>query len=101
MSQLSLKNIEAGYGDKIIVKDVSLDVRPKEAMVIIGPSGSGKTTLIVMTKPKQQRQRAQQDGASKPALSRSLGRFEATASDVGTLVGSGIFVALSPTVAVV
>src|SRR6266511_3328647 len=46
MSQLSLKNIEAGYGDKIIVKGISLDVRPKEALVIMGPSGCGKTTLF-------------------------------------------------------
>src|SRR5207245_186316 len=47
MHQLSLKNIEAGYGDKIIVKDISLEVRPKEAMVIMGPSGCGKTTLFL------------------------------------------------------
>src|SRR6266498_4394230 len=47
MNQLSLQNVEAGYGDKIVVKNVSLDVRPKEAMVIMGPSGCGKTTLFL------------------------------------------------------
>src|SRR6266540_3023303 len=43
---------------------------------------------------------SKQNGGSKPTLSRSLGRFEVTASDVATLIGSGIFVALGPTVAV-
>src|SRR6266704_1466331 len=47
MSQLSLQHIEAGYGDKVIVKDLSLDVQSKEAMVIMGPSGSGKSTLFM------------------------------------------------------
>jgi len=35
MSQLSLKNIEAGYGDKTNMKDVLFDVRLKEEIVII------------------------------------------------------------------
>lgn len=47
MTQLSLQHIEAGYGDKVIVKDLSLDIPPKEAMVIMGPSGSGKSTLFM------------------------------------------------------
>src|SRR6266516_5909501 len=78
MSQLSLKNIEAGYGDKVIVKDVSLDVRPKEAMVIMGPSGCGKTTLFqtilgIVTPRKGQILLNDQDLAALPIERRNIG----------------------------
>jgi len=78
MSQLSLKNIEAGYGDKIIVKDVSLDARPKEAMVIMGPSGSGKTTLFltilgIVTPRKGQILLNDQDLLKLPIENRNIG----------------------------
>lgn len=46
MNKLSLQHVQAGYGDKLIVNDLTLDVEPKEAMVIMGPSGAGKTTLF-------------------------------------------------------
>jgi ABC-type Fe3+/spermidine/putrescine transport system ATPase subunit len=46
MNKLSLQRVNAGYGDKLILKDLTLDVVPKETMVIMGPSGSGKTTLF-------------------------------------------------------
>jgi ABC-type Fe3+/spermidine/putrescine transport system ATPase subunit len=47
MNTLLLQHVKAGYGNRVIVKDVSLEVRPKEAMVIMGPSGCGKTTLFL------------------------------------------------------
>ena len=47
MNTLALQHIKAGYGNKLIVKDVSLEVGPKDAMVIMGPSGCGKTTLFL------------------------------------------------------
>ncbi len=47
MNTLSLQHIKAGYGSKLIVKDVSLEVGPKDALVIMGPSGCGKTTLFL------------------------------------------------------
>lgn len=46
MNKLSLQHVQAGYGDKLIVNDLTLDVGSKEAMVIMGPSGAGKTTLF-------------------------------------------------------
>ncbi len=42
----ALKNIKAGYGDVIIVNDVSVAVDEGETVAIIGPNGSGKSTLL-------------------------------------------------------
>jgi len=43
---LALENIDAGYGDVIIVHNVSLKVDESEIVAIVGPNGSGKSTLI-------------------------------------------------------
>ncbi len=43
---VSLSGITKSFGDKHILKGVSLDVPTGHAVSIIGPSGSGKTTLL-------------------------------------------------------
>ena len=78
MSKLSIQHVDAGYGDKIIVKDVSLDVQPKEALVIMGPSGSGKTTLFLtilgIINPRKGRLLLNdQDIAALPIENRNIG----------------------------
>ncbi|MEW6114923.1 MAG: ATP-binding cassette domain-containing protein [Thermodesulfobacteriota bacterium] len=47
---ISVRNVTAGYGDEIIIQDVSFDVFEGEIFSILGRSGCGKTTLFkVMT----------------------------------------------------
>lgn len=40
------QDIEAGYGDVVIVNRVSINVNEGETVAIAGPNGSGKSTLI-------------------------------------------------------
>jgi branched-chain amino acid transport system ATP-binding protein len=43
---LTLRNVNAGYGDFQALFDISLDVNAGEAVAVIGPNGAGKTTLM-------------------------------------------------------
>jgi branched-chain amino acid transport system ATP-binding protein len=46
MNVLSVHNISAGYGDTIVLRDVSLDVAAGQVVALLGPNGAGKTTLL-------------------------------------------------------
>lgn len=43
---VQVRNLRAGYGSKVILKDVSMQVLPGEIRVVLGGSGSGKSTLL-------------------------------------------------------
>lgn len=43
---ISIRHVYQTFGDRQILKDVSLTVRDGETMVILGASGSGKSTLL-------------------------------------------------------
>ncbi|MDX2480112.1 MAG: ABC transporter ATP-binding protein, partial [Desulfuromusa sp.] len=43
---ISIKNVDFGYVEKMILKNVSLEIPSRTFTSIIGPSGAGKTTLI-------------------------------------------------------
>ncbi len=43
---LSVENLNIQIGQKSILKDVSMAIKPKEIVSIVGESGSGKTTLM-------------------------------------------------------
>ncbi len=47
-NKLEIKNISKSYGKKVVVKDVSLDIKRGEAIGLLGPNGAGKTTCFYM-----------------------------------------------------
>ena len=40
------QNVNKFFGTMHVLKDISLEVRKNEVVVIIGPSGSGKSTFL-------------------------------------------------------
>ena len=45
-SIIDIKDVNKWYGDFQVLKDINLQVKSKEKIVVCGPSGSGKSTLI-------------------------------------------------------
>ena len=43
---IQIKGLNKDFGDLHVLKDVNLNVKAGEKLVVIGPSGSGKSTLI-------------------------------------------------------
>lgn len=43
---ISFRNVKKSFGEKVVLKDVSFDVRDREVLFIIGASGVGKSVLI-------------------------------------------------------
>ncbi|MBX2994565.1 MAG: ABC transporter ATP-binding protein [Bdellovibrionaceae bacterium] len=46
MSSVECRNIKKDFGDVSVLKDISLDVKSGEFLVLVGPSGCGKSTLL-------------------------------------------------------
>lgn len=54
---ISIKEMHKWFDDFHVLKDINLDVRRGERIVICGPSGSGKSTLIRCINRLEQHQR--------------------------------------------
>ena len=69
---IEIKAVTAGYGNKTVLKDVSLDVLEGDFLGIIGPNGGGKTTLLKvilgLLQPNSGTIRFYQDGKQVPFL---------------------------------
>jgi sulfate-transporting ATPase len=44
---VSVRGLDAGYGDLAAVRDLDLDVRAGEVVALLGPNGAGKTTTLL------------------------------------------------------
>jgi len=51
---IELSHVSKGYGDRLLIDDLSLSVPPGAIVGIIGPNGAGKTTLFRMLTGKEQ-----------------------------------------------
>ena len=66
-------DVTFGYGDRIVLRDVSVDVPAGGFIGIIGPNGSGKTTLLRLLAGTRRPQRGSVllDGISLAAMARA------------------------------
>jgi branched-chain amino acid transport system ATP-binding protein len=46
VSLLEVGEVEAGYGDVVVLRDVSFEVEEGAVAAILGPNGAGKTTVL-------------------------------------------------------
>ena len=44
--KIVFENVSAGYGDNIVLKNLSLDISSGTHIAIVGPSGAGKSTFV-------------------------------------------------------
>jgi branched-chain amino acid transport system ATP-binding protein len=44
---LEVRDLHAGYGRTVVVRDLSLTVEPGEIVALLGPNGAGKTTTLM------------------------------------------------------
>jgi ATP-binding cassette subfamily B protein len=43
---VAFEEVDFGYGDKLLIEDMNISVKPGQTVAIVGPTGAGKTTLI-------------------------------------------------------
>ena len=56
---IELRNVNKWYGQFHVLKEINLEVRQGDRIVICGPSGSGKSTLIRCINRLEEHQRGQ------------------------------------------
>lgn len=43
---ISVKGLKKSFGELEVLKDINVEIKPQEVVVVIGPSGSGKSTFL-------------------------------------------------------
>ncbi len=51
---IELKNVSKGFGDRLLIENLSLQIPPGAIVGIIGPNGAGKSTLVRMITGQEQ-----------------------------------------------
>ena len=46
IGNVEFRNVNFGYGDELVLKDINLSVNKGDTIAIVGPTGAGKTTII-------------------------------------------------------
>jgi len=46
MALLEVKNLNSGYGDVQVLRNVSMEINEGEIVALLGSNGAGKTTFI-------------------------------------------------------
>ena len=79
---IKIINMHKWYGDFHVLKNINLNVKKKEIIVVCGPSGSGKSTLIRCINRLEEHQKGQiiVDGIE---LTKDLKNIEKVRSEVG------------------
>lgn len=47
-NSISFKNVNKSFGDVAVIKDLNLDIKEGERLILLGPSGCGKSTILRM-----------------------------------------------------
>ena len=45
-SMVSIRHLEKAFGDNVVLRDVNIEIKKGEVVVVLGPSGSGKSTML-------------------------------------------------------
>ena len=79
---ISIENVNKWFGDFHVLKDINLEVKPGEKIVICGPSGSGKSVLMkcINQLEKHQQGKIVVDGIE---LDENLKNIDAVRKEVG------------------
>ncbi|HKG98896.1 MAG TPA: ATP-binding cassette domain-containing protein, partial [Pyrinomonadaceae bacterium] len=46
MSRIQLNAVAKSFGDRVIIRGISIDLKSRSRVVVFGPSGCGKSTLL-------------------------------------------------------
>ena len=81
-SIIQIQNVNKWFGDFQVLKEINLEVKQKEKIVVCGPSGSGKSTLIRCINRLEEHQKGNiiVDGTE---LSENTKNIEKIRADVG------------------